>query len=106
MQYDTSSIKYIVIGSLVGFGYFIFNALTMNGILIRKNSENKNKLTFYPLLEYLKTPFKFGSQQFKVIWGLLPNLNTMTRIKMTQLNWVVTSSLGGLIGYSYWKYTK
>jgi hypothetical protein len=90
----------MTIGTSIGFGSFIYNLSTMEGIFTRPDSDNKNKYTLQGLQEYMKAPLMVNTEKFKILWGIHPNIPDMKyRLEMLQQNWIVSSGTGLLVGY-------
>ena len=75
----------IVIGSMIGFIYFLFEleSPSMGNILFRLNDKGFKEFSFGSLLNILEGPFKYG-----YFW---------TNYNFYSVNWIITSFIGGLI---------
>jgi len=86
--------NWLLIGTVSGFGVFLFSTLTMKGIYFRPDTQGKQVFNLESLKEYLKAPLDIGTNKFRTVWGILPGVTTWDRIKMLQLNWVATTLFG------------
>ena len=77
----------IIIGTIFGFIYFLFEleSPSMGNVLFRINSDGIKEFSLESLLEMLYAPFKHT-----YFW---------TNKSFYSVNWIITSFIGGLIGY-------
>ena len=87
-----------IIGSIIGFFVFIAGTIMLGGVYNRPSVDNGRKFRLDGLVEFIKAPFMVGSEQFKAVWTLYPNLSIMDRLDMLQLNWVAMVTVGAGIG--------
>jgi hypothetical protein len=81
---------YLIVGPLVGLFAFLIGVVTMEGVVFRKNSENK--VVFCPMnvVNYFMLPF--SRTNAALAWGLLPNITFEERLKLWNLNWIIMVS--------------
>jgi hypothetical protein len=100
------SISYcpLIIGSMCGFCSFCVGLITMEGVVVRKNSEGEKKIRFDNVWQYIKLPF--DRKSYETAWGLIPGIPLESRLKLLNLNWVAMTGMGALcsLGYYYLKY--
>ena len=94
----------LFIGPLIGFSAFLIGVITMEGIIIRKDDNNKIKLRLDNLISYMKFPF--SPKQYKLAWGLIPDLSLYTRLKLWNLNWVIMVGCGTFLSITYYQLNK
>jgi hypothetical protein len=87
----------IWLGPLIGFGVFIIGTATVDNIYTRPDINGKKVFSLGGLKEFLKAPFAVGTEKFKTVWGIYPNLSFKDRLKMWQLNWIITTGLGIIV---------
>ncbi len=77
----------LFIGSIIGFGFFLFEleSPSMGHILFRLNDKGIKEFSFGSLLNMIEGPFKYS-----YFW---------TNYHFYSVNWIITSFIGGLIGY-------
>ncbi len=77
----------IILGSICGFIFFLLEleSPSMGNILFRTNSDGNKEISFSSLLEMLYAPFKHSYFWTKDFYSV---------------NWIITTFIGGLIGYS------
>ncbi len=77
----------IIIGCILGFVYFLFEleSPSMGHILFRLNAKGIKEFSFGSLVEMLRAPFIHT-----YFW---------TNTNFYSVNWIITSFVGGLIGY-------
>ncbi len=77
----------IIIGSIIGFIYFLYEleSPSMGNILFRINSDGKKEFSFDSLVEMCYAPFTHT-----YFW---------TNKSLYSVNWIITSFIGGFIGY-------
>ena len=82
-----------IIGGLIsGFIYFLYNleAPGMGNILFRVNSDGNKVFSLESVLNIMAAPFNYI-----IFW---------TNIKLIPVNWIITTFIGGLIGYIIYLY--
>ncbi len=77
----------IILGGIVGFIIFLFEleSPSMGNILFRLNSDGVKEISYDSLLQMLYAPFRYS-----YFW---------TNKHFYSINWIITSFIGGLIGY-------
>jgi hypothetical protein len=77
----------IILGSIIGFIYFLYEleSPSMGNILFRFNSDGIKELSLDSLLEMCYAPFRHS-----YFW---------TNKSFYSVNWIITSFIGGCIGY-------
>ena len=90
--------NYAIVGSLMGFGYFVLNLILVDDVFYRPNIFGRKIFTMKGFLDYLKAPLQIGSHNFKTLWGLTPNIKITDRLNMLQLNWIAMTGFGSLTG--------
>ncbi len=75
-------------GSICGFVFFLYEleSPSMGNVLFRINSDGIKEFSLESLLEILYAPFRYS-----YFW---------TNYKFYSINWIITTFIGGLIGYS------
>lgn len=94
----------LFVGPIIGLCSFCIGVVTLEGVLIRKDSTGKKKLRLDNLWQYIKLPF--DSKSYETAWALIPGISFEARMKLLNLNWVAMVGLGALgsFGYYYLKY--
>lgn len=90
----------LIIGPIVGFGTFLLGVATMEGVIFRKDDNNKTKLRLDNLWQYIKLPFE--KNHYKTAWGLIPGLSFNSRLKLWNLNWIIMVGCGTLASLIYY----
>jgi|AntRauTorckE6833_2_1112554.scaffolds.fasta_scaffold32338_1 hypothetical protein len=87
-----------ILGAVIGFLVFIAGTISIGGVYTRPSVENIPKFKFDGLIEFIKAPFMIGTETFKTVWALYPDLDIFDRLGMLQLNWVAIVGVGVGIG--------
>lgn len=76
----------ILLGVIFGFIYFLYEleSPSMGNILFRTNSDGYKEISFGSLFEMICAPFKYSYFWTKNFYSI---------------NWIITSIIGGVIGY-------
>ncbi len=77
---------YILLGSIIGFIYFLYEleSPSMGGVIFRPNSDGIIQISWDSILNILVAPFKY--------------LHFWTNYELFSINWIIMTTLGGLIG--------
>jgi hypothetical protein len=78
----------LAIGGSLGFLTFVYNVMTMDGIIYRPDINGQPVFTLSIMKDYMIAPFAFGTTTFDTVWGLFDELPFMERIKLLQINWI------------------
>ena len=81
----------IVIGSIIGFIYFLFEleSPSMGHILFRVNSDGIKEFSMGSLVNMIIAPLKY--------------LNFWTDINLWSVNWIITTFIGGFIEFASYR---
>lgn len=96
----TGSYWPLLVGPFIGFCSFCIGLITMEGVMIRKDSEGNKQLRFDNVWQYLKLPF--DSKNYEMVWGLIPGISMESRLKLLNLNWVAMVGIGAIGSCVYW----
>ena len=78
----------IIIGSIIGFIFFLFEleSPSMGHILFRLNDKGFKEFSFGSLVNMIVAPFKY--------------LNFWTDFNLWSINWILTTLVGSIVFYS------
>ena len=84
----------LIVGAVGGFSLFLYNVMSMDGILYRPNGQGHDTLTLSVLWDYVVAPFQYGSLKFDALWGNYDHLSFSERMNLLQLNWLAMTAAG------------
>lgn len=91
--------NYWIIGTCAGALTFLASTMTVGGVYFRPDCDGEKKFSLETLKHYVKAPFEFGTIGNKVLWGAIEeDISVIDRLKMLQMNWVFTTTVGGIAG--------
>ena len=82
----------ILVGSTIGFGLWLVNVVSMEGVAMRPNQEGNQEFVPENIVDYLKLPF--NPEKVGVAWPTGTGINTVDRLKLLSLNWLVMTGVG------------
>lgn len=80
-----------LLSPFIGFAVCCYLWHREGGIITRPTSEGKMVICWNSIETYLMGPFRFGTKDFEVFWGIVPHLSMLDRFKLLQMNWVFMS---------------
>ena len=87
----------MLLGATTGFSLFLISISYMDGILFRKDEFNNWRFTPINIWQFLKAPFAINSEEYKVVWSLVPGISWWNKLKLFSMNWVVLTGVGAVI---------
>lgn len=93
----------LLVGPLLGFSIFLVSVSTLENVLFRQDSDGNKKFTLNSFSGYLSVPFTTNKDKLKIMWGIAPDMDLSSRVKMLNLNWVAMTLLGTAGSAIYYK---
>lgn len=89
----------LIVTPIVGFSYFTYNLSKVKDVVIRLDHKNNRSICFRGIQKYIAAPLKYGSPEFKTMWGLHQDLTLVQRAKCLEINWVACTVIPIILIY-------
>ena len=93
----------LLIGPAIGFTIFLIGVSTLENVLYRQDTSGNKKFSLNSLYGYFTVPFTSDEAKRKMMWGVAPDMDLSSRLKMLNLNWVAMTLLGTAGSVIYYK---
>lgn len=87
----------MLIGAVIGFLYFLGNVESIDKVFYRPDDSGVSRFRPESIIEYAKAPLSCGTSQFYVVWGSVPDVGLVDRLKLLSLNWMFCVGTGALV---------
>ena len=89
----------LIIYFTTGFLLFLYNLYKTEGVFFRPDSNGKIRFTLRNLWLILLIPLNIRSNQFLLLWSIIPGITHFDRLNFLEINWIFMSFGCMIFGY-------